>query len=264
MPLLPNDLVQRIPPLHTQDGLPDNQLIAYARLTITAIGYTWFLLELHTDQDTFSAYLVDPDKEQFGYFSFSYLEEHLGIAALNVLGEIPGEGMILSLEEIPSAIEYDEHFIQKPLIEAVREERRKRHAKGEGLSMSASLSPHRAYYYAARYPRNATKEYQAVRAIVHRDQVNLSAFQVHPTTLPQFWHIVVIGDRPPEAIHNQIMNALSGGSLTIIPYELLMQLFARKLEENQKGPWREGHTNIRLKSKSKRTKGKRDQRHRRH
>src|SRR5436309_2338180 len=141
MTLLPDDLVQRLPPLHTQDSLPDDQLIAYARLTLKAIGYTWFLLELHEDQDTFSAYLIDPQKEQFGYFSFAYIEEHLGIASIDVLGEIPGEGFILGLAEIPSVIAYDERFMQKPLIEAVREERTARQAHGEGLPISASLSP---------------------------------------------------------------------------------------------------------------------------
>ena len=130
MTSLPDDVVKRIPPLHTQDNLPDNQLTAYARLTLKDAGLTWFLLELHTDQDTFSAYLVDPRQEQFGYFSFSYLEEHLGIAALDVLGEIPGEGFILGLEELPSAIEYDHSFTPKPLIGAVKTERVARHAKG--------------------------------------------------------------------------------------------------------------------------------------
>src|SRR5207244_2561819 len=176
MTLLPNDLVKRIPPLHTQDNLPDNQLTAYARLTLKDAGLTWFLLEMHTDQDTFSAYLVDPRQEQFGYFSFSYLEEHLGIAALDVLGEIPGEGFILGLEELPSAIEYDHSFTPKPLVVAVREERIERHTKGEGLPTSSSLAPHRAYYYVASFPHDATKEYQAIRAIIQREEVNLSAF----------------------------------------------------------------------------------------
>ena len=31
---LPDDVVKRIPPLHTQDNLPDTQLTAYARLTL--------------------------------------------------------------------------------------------------------------------------------------------------------------------------------------------------------------------------------------
>src|SRR5436309_3285562 len=119
---LPDDVVKRIPPLHTQDNLPDNQLTAYARLTLKDAGLTWFVLELHTDQDTFSAYLVDPRQEQFGYFSFSYLEEHLGTATLDVLGEIPGEGFILGIEEVSSAIEYDQSFTQKPLVNAVRQE----------------------------------------------------------------------------------------------------------------------------------------------
>ena len=67
---LPDDLVARIPSLHTQDSLPDDQLKAYARLTIKALGLTFFLLELHGDQDTFSAYLIVPDIEEFGYLSF--------------------------------------------------------------------------------------------------------------------------------------------------------------------------------------------------
>ena len=262
MTLLPDELVQRIPPLHTQDNLPDNQLITYARLTLKDAGLTWFLLELHADQDTFSAYLIDPKQEQFGYFSFAYLEEHLGIAALDVLAEIPVEGFILGVEEIPSAIEYDHSFMPKPLIEAVREERKARHAKGEGLPTSRSLAPHRAYYYAASFPHDATTVYQAIRTIIHREPVNLSAFQVPPPVLPDFWHIVVMGDRPSETVHEQIMNAMSGGTLTIIPYDLLMQLFARKVEENQKGTWREHHTTIRLKRKPKRPKSKRDPRHR--
>lgn len=131
MTLLPRDTLNRIPPLHTQDSLPDDQLTAYARLTFKDIGLTWFLLELHTDQDTFSAYLIDPQNEQFGYFSFSYLEEHLGIATLDVLGEIPGEGFILGFGEIQSAIEYNQSFTPKPLGDVVRDERIERHAHGE-------------------------------------------------------------------------------------------------------------------------------------
>lgn len=262
MTQLPDDLVQCIPPLHTQDSLSDTQLTAYARLTLTVAGLTWFLLELHGDQDTFSGYLIDPEKEQFGYFSFAYLEEHLGIAALDVLAEIPGEGCILGLAQVPSAIAYDESFSPKPLIEAVRDERILRHAQGEGLPTDSSLALHRAYYYAASYPRDAKVVYQTIRAIIQREDVNLSAFQVPPTILPNFWHIVVMGDRPSEAVHEQIMNALAGGTLTIIPYGLLMQLFARKVEENKKGPWREHHRTIRLKRKAKGKKNKRDPRHR--
>src|SRR6266700_6135317 len=100
MELLPEELRKQLPPLHTQDSLPDDQLIAYAKLTLKTIGLTWFILELHADEDTFSAYLIDPQKEQFGYFSFTYLEEHLGVAALDLLGEVPGEGFILGLSEL--------------------------------------------------------------------------------------------------------------------------------------------------------------------
>lgn len=55
MTLLPDDVVKRLPPLHTQEWLSDDHLYAYARLTLKAAGYTWFLLELHTDHDIFNA-----------------------------------------------------------------------------------------------------------------------------------------------------------------------------------------------------------------
>jgi hypothetical protein len=263
MAILPTEVVRNTPPLHTQDKLPDEQLTAYARLTVSEIGYTWFLLELHTDEDTFSAYLIDLQKEQFGYFSFSYLEEHLGIAAIDILGEIPGTGTIVSLEEVPSIIEYDQNFSPKPLVEAVREERIRRWlAHGGGLYITDSIAPHRAYYYAASFPRSATAQYRAIRNIIHTEPVNLSAFHVLPPTLPT-WHIVIMGDRPSEAVHERFMSQLQKGTLTIIPYDLLMQLFARKIEQNIKGPWQEGHTNIKLRSKGKQTKKKRDTRHRR-
>src|SRR2546423_12351546 len=131
-----------------QDSLPDNQLTAYARLTLKDAGLTWFVLELHSDQDTFSAYLIDPQQEQFGYFSFGYLEEHLGIASLEVLGELPGEGVILGMAEVPSAIEYDQSFTPKPLVEAVREKGQIGHSKREGVPTKATIEPQRAYMYA--------------------------------------------------------------------------------------------------------------------
>ncbi len=256
MTILPSDLVKRIPPLHTQDSLADNQLTTFARLTLKDAGLTWYILELHSDQDTFSGYLIDPKKEQFGYFSFAYLEEHLGIAALDLLGELPGEGFILGLSEIPSIIEYDESFTTRPLIEAIRQERIKRHIIGEGLPTDSSLAPHRAYYYGASFTHDAAKQYKAIRDIVLKESVNLSVFRIPPPALPT-WHIVVIGDWPSKAIHNRIIKELSEGLLTTIPYDLLIELFARKVEENKKGTWREHHTTIRIKRKTKRQKGKR-------
>src|SRR6266700_5748891 len=224
-------------------------------------GLTWFLLELHSDQDTFSGYLTDPQKEQFGYFSFTYLEEHLGIASLDLLGEIPGEGFILGLAEVPSTIEYDHSFTPKPLVEAVRKERTAQHLKSQGLPTNESLAPHRAYYYAASFTHDGASTYKAIRDIVLKESVNLSVFRIPPPALPN-WHIVVIGDWPSKAIHNRIIKELSEGLLTTIPYDLLIELFARKVEENKKGTWREHHTTIRIKRKPKRQKGKHGPRNR--
>ena len=91
MALLPEDVRKQLPPLHTQDTRPDAELYAYARLTFEPMGLIWFVLELETrDQDTFSGYLLDPDTERFGYFSFDYLEDQLAVVAVDVLGNIPG------------------------------------------------------------------------------------------------------------------------------------------------------------------------------
>jgi hypothetical protein len=63
--------------------------------------------------------------------------------------------------------------------------------------------------------------------------------------------MIVIGDRPPEPMHRQIMIAFQGTPFTIIPYGLLMDLFARKLEENAKGSYREHHRWVVLKRQQK-------------
>jgi hypothetical protein len=57
------------------------------------------------------------------------------------------------------------------------------------------------------------------------------------------------------------MQALHEATMTIIPSDLLLQLYARKLEANQQGGWREGHrTNgfkRKQKQKSQKSKGRR-------
>lgn len=219
--LLPEEVKAAIPPLHTQDPLPDEEVSAYARLTCEELGFTWFVLELHEDGETFSGYWIDQEKEQFGYFSLAHMQD-----------------------QIPFALAYDGSFIPERLVDAVRQERRTREARGErlGLKETDSLAEHRAYYYAARYNRSAKQIFTTVRDIISQKHVDLSVYHLQLDSYP---HVVVIGDRPPERVHTRIMEALKEGTMTLIPYDLLLQLYARKLEknENREKQWKTNRSN---------------------
>ncbi len=223
---LPDEL--QVPVLHSQDQVPDEQLTAYGRLVCVEARLTWFVLELAPDHDTFSAYLVDSQNEQFGYFSFAYLERILP----------------------PTVTATYEELIPTPLQEVVLAERARRHlAYGERRSSSPALAAHRAYYVAADYPAPEARQVtNTVRAIFRHHKVNLSVFCLIPGVTAQ---LVILGDRPAEPIHDQIMEALQGKPLITINYEVLMELFKTKREENQRGEWREHHTHVKIKRKQK-------------
>src|SRR6516162_9620282 len=101
--MLPEEVKAAIPPLHTQDPLPDDQLSAYARLTCEELGMTWFVLGLDRDGDLFSAYGVDQEQESFGFFSLSHLQN-----------------------QVKRVIEHDVSFSKQLLLRAVKAERRRR------------------------------------------------------------------------------------------------------------------------------------------
>src|SRR5215469_7075604 len=94
--MVPEAVIASLPPLHTQDTLPDGEIHAYARLTCEARGLTWFVLELHEDGDTFSGYWITHETEQFGYFSFDDMDDRL-----------------------PEALAYDASFTPRLLLDAV-------------------------------------------------------------------------------------------------------------------------------------------------
>jgi hypothetical protein len=231
MGLLPDTLLAQLPPLHTQDTLPDHELRAYARLTYADL--VWFVLELDgKDRDMFSGYLLDAKTERFGYFSFEYLEQ-----------------------ELPSPLAYDASFQPRPLFEAVQQERKRLNQKGQGLKLSDTLAPHRAYYYAFAYDAPAKQKYDAVKQLIQSTlDVNLSAYHFPAGPL-----IVVIGDRPSEAIHARIMEMLAGGRETIIAYPLLMELFIRHLKASIAGGYYEQRSVmiVERKPKDRKRKGKR-------
>jgi hypothetical protein len=212
--LLPEEVKASIPPLHTQDRLSDGEIHAYARLTCEELGMTWFVLELDRDGDLFSAYGVDKEQENFGYFSLSHLHSLVN-----------------------RVIEHDVSFSKQLLLGAVKEERRRR-ALGRGaepglLKEVDCLSETRGYYYAAKYATEPKHEFRTIRHMMHYPQVSLSAYSLLMGEESLSWHLVVIGDRPPEHVHSRIMKALSKGTLTSIPYDLLLQLYDRHLQTGE-------------------------------
>jgi hypothetical protein len=225
--ILPEEVKAAIPPLHTQDPLPDGELRAYVRLTCEVLGYTWFVLELHEDGDTFSGYWVEPDKEQFGYFSFEDMDNRL-----------------------PVALDSDASFTPRLLVDAVRAERRTLRLCGErfGLPETDPLAEHRAYYYVARYDRPSPQVFAAIRATLHEERPDVSVYTLQ---LGGDFYVVVIGDWPGERVHIRILEVLHEGTITILPYELLLQLHARRLAAKQTGGWSEGHRSVGLKRKQK-------------
>src|SRR5258708_31125139 len=150
--------------------------------------------------------------------------------------------MIIGMEGMPSALVYDPDFTPQLLIDAVKAERAKQNLRGEGLKVSDTLAPHRAYYHAFAYTRPAKHKYEIIRHMVEtRQDLGISAYHFPPSDVTPVPLIVVIGDRPPERDHATIMDTLAGGTPTTIAYELLLELFARKLKANAKRGYQERH-----------------------
>jgi hypothetical protein len=212
--MLSEEVKAAIPPLHTQDRLSDGEIHAYARLTCEELGMIWFVLGLDRDGDLFSAYGVDKEQESFGYFSLSHLHSLVN-----------------------RVIEHDVSFSKQLLLPAVKAERRRR-ALGLGtgpglLKEEDGLSQTRGYYYVAKYATDPKDAFRTIRHMMHHPHVSLSAYSLLMGEESLSWHIVVIGDRPPEHVHSRIMQALTKGTLTSIPYDLLLQLYARHLQTGE-------------------------------
>lgn len=72
MSLLPDDLRRRLPALYSQEGLGE-EAIVYARLTLPALGWTWWVLEFDPE-DQMMFCLVQGIETELGYVSLEELE----------------------------------------------------------------------------------------------------------------------------------------------------------------------------------------------
>jgi len=102
------------------------------------------------------------------------------------------------------------------------------------------------YYLASRFPtkRAAEQPYVSAEATIHEMDCDLSAYrfmrQWHESNTNP-WYVLVIGVKPEPAVEERIKTVLSQGELASVPQEAVERLYARRLEEIQKGPWVEHH-----------------------
>ena len=98
------------------------------------------------------------------------------------------------------------------------------------------------YYQSARFPteEKAGAVYFPLQQIIFEEQneCDLSAYRFKIT---EGWHVVVLGEKPPEALHLRIEALLTNGELVSIRDDVLHYLQQRRAQATQIAPWVEGH-----------------------
>ena len=98
------------------------------------------------------------------------------------------------------------------------------------------------YYLAARFPneKKAGAVYFPLQQMIFeaRDDCDLSAYRFK---LENVWHVVVLGEQPPNELHQRIEAELTNGVLVSLRKEVLDYLQDRRAEASLLGPWVEGH-----------------------
>jgi hypothetical protein len=98
------------------------------------------------------------------------------------------------------------------------------------------------YYQAARFPSKdkAGAAYFPIQQILFeaQDECDLSAYRLK---LEGAWHVVVLGEKPPDKLHVRIEALLTNGVLVTIRQDALSYLQDRRKEATLLGPWVEVH-----------------------
>ena len=98
------------------------------------------------------------------------------------------------------------------------------------------------YHQAARFPGEAPAGAACVAAqeavFAHAGGVDLSAYRFQ---LDRAYHVAVLGDPPPTALHDALRAILAAGELATVPEDVLRLLNARRAEATGMGSWVEGH-----------------------
>ena len=98
------------------------------------------------------------------------------------------------------------------------------------------------YYQAARFPNKAKTgaTYFPIQQMLFeaQDECDLSAFRL---MLEGVWHVVVLGEKPPDKLHVRIEAELTKGVLVTIGEDALNFLQDRRAQAILLGPWVEIH-----------------------
>lgn len=98
------------------------------------------------------------------------------------------------------------------------------------------------YCQAARF-ENKTKAgavYTPLQQMIFEEQetCDLSAYRIRIT---EGWHVVVVGEKPPESLHQRIEALLSHGTIVTLRPDVLKYLQARRARAAHIAPWVEVH-----------------------
>ena len=98
------------------------------------------------------------------------------------------------------------------------------------------------YYQAARFPGldTAGAIYIRLQEMVYeaQDDIDLSVYRLK---IADYWHVVVLGEKPSEEFHIRIQAELTNGVLVTLGDDYLRYLQDRRAKAIQLGPWVERH-----------------------
>ena len=101
------------------------------------------------------------------------------------------------------------------------------------------------YYQAARFDNKAKAGgvYTPLQQMIFEEQehCDLSAYRIKIT---EGWHVVVLGERPNDALSQRIEALLTNGTLVTLRPDVLAYLQSRRAQATQIAPWVERHLDV--------------------
>ncbi len=102
------------------------------------------------------------------------------------------------------------------------------------------------YYLASHFKtkEEAAEPYYVIQETIRLTDCDLSAYrfmQQWEDASENPWYVVVIGEKPPDEMHQSLTTALSHGEMISVPEDALDVLLVRRAMEITKGSWVEGH-----------------------
>jgi hypothetical protein len=99
------------------------------------------------------------------------------------------------------------------------------------------------YHLAARFPSKskAGAVYFPLQQMIFavQNECDLSIYRIK---LENVWHVIVVGERPPDNLHQRIEAALTSGVLVNLRADVLTYLLSRREEMTHIAPWVERHS----------------------